>query len=180
MRKHVLQQQKKKLVLWRAVLIFLILLNMAVIFGFSAEGKAESAQKSHSVVDQVVNVTIPSFDSLPEGDQQEIFHIADHIVRKMAHMVEFGTLGLLVLLLSFTWEDRFVFLKYATALAFVFFYAATDELHQIVSSARGGLFSDTLIDLCGALLTCTAALPFLLHKQKKRERALRSRKDRHL
>lgn len=90
------------------------------------------------------------------------------IVRKIAHMVEFGLLGLLILLFAATWEDRELPLKYFIALAFVLFYAATDELHQLAVSDRAGLFVDVLIDLTGAVITCTAALPILLHKQKKK------------
>ena len=78
-------------------------------------------------------------------------------IRKLAHMLEFGSLGALVFLFLLSWQGR-IWWRYLSALAFVFAYASADELHQKFSDGRAGLFSDVIIDFRGALIACTAVL----------------------
>ena len=111
----------------------------------------------------------------PERTEEEMQAISQiqHKLRKLAHMFEFGLLGLLILLFSATWKDRYLPLKYLLALAFVFAFAATDELHQTMVADRAGMFHDVLIDLSGAVISCTLALPFLalgLHKHLRKQK----------
>ena len=47
---------------------------------------------------------------------------------------------------------RAVFLTALASFAFSAFYAASDEFHQLFVPGRAGLFSDVLIDSCGAAL----------------------------
>lgn len=160
----------------RVLLSLLLLCNMLLIFGFSSQTGETSGATSSRLTHWILSVTTPDLDQLPLAEQTQILEHTEHLLRKLAHMTEFGCLGLLFFLLTATWEDGYTSLKYLLALSFVFFYAATDELHQTMVASRAGVFSDVLIDLSGAILTCTAALPFLLQKQKRDSRS-RSRKD---
>ena len=154
--------------LLRTILLLLIIATMVGIYAFSAENGEHSGATSAGVTEWVLSVLHPDLEELPPAEQEEIVESSETLIRKLAHMTEFGLLGLLVLLFAATWEDPYLTLKYLLSLAFVFFYAATDELHQTFVPARVGCLTDVLIDLAGAIFTCTAALSFLLHKQKRR------------
>ena len=160
----------------RMFLCFLLLANMALIFAFSAQSGEQSGATSSRLTQMLLTAVRPDWQELSAPEQARILDATETVVRKAAHMIEFGSLGLLFLLLLATWEDGYLFLKYLLSLAFVLFYAATDELHQTMVAARAGQLQDVLIDLGGALLLCTAALPYLLKKQT-RDGGTPSRKD---
>lgn len=77
----------------------------------------------------------------------------DLILRKLAHMVEFGVLALL-----WAWALRDVVSRPALlAVAIAVVYAVTDELHQTRVEGRNGTPIDVLIDAIGACLATWAA-----------------------
>lgn len=159
------QTKNIKLTLLRLFLVILILLNMGMIFHFSAEDAAESTQTSQVVVDTVVDNVIPDFDEKPKEEQQSIRAETSHILRKMAHMLEFGLLGLSCFLLLLTWRGG-LFIKWAASLGFTLLYAISDEVHQHFVDGRGPAFTDVMIDVSGALITCTAVLIIALFLRK--------------
>lgn len=146
----------------------LILLNMAAIFLFSAEDAATSNETSGKVTQSIAQTIIKDFESKPQAEQNEIVAQMHPPLRKMAHMAEFGTLGALVFLFLLTWKKHALY-KYAASLLFVALYAAGDEWHQMLSAGRGPSATDVLIDLFGALITCTLILPFAILMQKRKE-----------
>lgn len=87
----------------------------------------------------------------------DLFH---HIVRKSGHLIGYGTLGLLWLrawLRTFAarteWTQAAWRLRSALlGVAGTFLTASADEYHQTFVPGRTGLFSDVLLDTCGALL----------------------------
>ena len=81
-------------------------------------------------------------------------------VRKLAHMLEFGSLAALALLLLITWPGKLLW-RYVASLGFTLIYAVTDELHQLFSQGRGARLSDVVIDFIGAFITCTLLLTFV-------------------
>lgn len=82
-------------------------------------------------------------------------------IRKFAHMVEFGVLGVLAFLLLLSWNGR-IWWRYLASLGFVFVCASIDELYQTFSDGRLGLFSDVIVDFRGALITCTFVLAIIV------------------
>lgn len=78
-------------------------------------------------------------------------------IRKLAHMLEFGSLATLAFLFLLTWRGKMLW-QYATSLGFALVYAVSDELHQLFREGRGARFSDVVIDFWGALIACTLAL----------------------
>lgn len=94
-------------------------------------------------------------------EQIAAVHQAHTPIRKLAHFLEFGTLGALVFLLLLSWRGR-VWWRYAASLGFALIYAATDELHQLFRDGRGSQISDVCIDFAGAVFTCTLVLVFVV------------------
>lgn len=75
--------------------------------------------------------------------------ILSFIIRKTAHMSEYAILLLLIYYgLS---KNKFNF-QLLNSFIITFFYACSDEFHQLFISGRSGQFKDVLIDSCGALI----------------------------
>ena len=79
--------------------------------------------------------------------------LAHLIVRKLAHLTEYGVLGSLAarafVTSSLEFLRRYWFLA---ALVLIIFQAATDEFHQSFLASRTGSAYDFLIDIVGGLL----------------------------
>lgn len=161
-----MKQNAKKILLLRILLGILILANMGAIFYFSAQSGLDSGKTSGSVTAFVARLTVADFDALSPTEQAEILEYLHPTVRKLAHMTEFGCLGALVFLFVITFGGSALF-PYLSSLAFTLFYACTDELHQFFSADRGPSVWDVLIDLSGALITCTLLLILLLLLRRK-------------
>ena len=161
--------RKTLIIVLRCLLAFLILLNMTVIFLFSAQNGKQSGETSGKVSQTVAEITVKDFEEKPKSEQDKIVQGLHLPVRKLAHMLEFGSLGVLVLLFLLTFSTH-PFSHYIVSLGFVLLYAATDEWHQTLTDGRGARFSDVLIDLSGAVIACAILLGiyFLIQKRKKR------------
>ena len=164
-----IMKKKSKLLLLRILLAVLIVANMTVIFLFSAQSGEESDQTSGTVTEIVAQVTVKDFESKPQEEQAQIIQSLHPPVRKLAHMAEFGSLASLLFLFLLTWKGGILW-RYAASLGMTFFYACTDELHQMLSDARGPQFSDVLIDTLGGLICCTLLLLacFLIKRYQKK------------
>ena len=163
-------KKKTKLLLLRVLLGVLILANMVVIFLFSAQNGEESGKTSGEVTKVVAEVTVKDFAQKPAQEQTKIIEKMHPILRKLAHMTEFGSLGALIFLLLLTWKGS-VWWRFGASLAGTFLYACTDELHQLLAEDRGPQFIDVLIDTSGALITCSVLLAVVLlikHKKGKK------------
>ena len=165
-----IMKKKTKLLLLRVLLGVLILANMIVIFLFSAQNGEESGKTSGEVTKVVAEVTVKDFAQKPAQEQTKIIEKMHPILRKLAHMTEFGSLGALIFLLLLTWKGS-VWWRFGASLAGTFLYACTDELHQLLAEDRGPQFIDVLIDTSGALITCSVLLAVVLlikHKKGKK------------
>lgn len=167
------RMQRKHLLPTRIILGILIILNMAVIFGFSAQTGTQSSQVSHQITSGITDVIAPDVKDRTEAEQIAFMGPIHRTLRKIAHMVEFGSLGCLVFLFLLTWEKP-PLLYYAVSVAFTFLYACSDELHQLLSEARGAQFSDVMLDTFGALITCTAVLLIVWIRGKKKKGATKA------
>ncbi|MGB0757432.1 MAG: VanZ family protein [Patescibacteria group bacterium] len=94
--------------------------------------------------------------------QSELPSTVDFVLRKMAHMVEYFILTILV---WFVLIDRKIFFstKYLTAGMISFLYAVSDEFHQRFVPGRYGTSTDVMIDSIGIIV----ALVVIFYTHKK-------------
>ena len=128
--------------------------GMAVlIFLMSAQTGDASMASSDSVVLPVLKL-IGRLHALSDEAKDSLYWTLQLIVRKAAHVGEYALLALLIRMLAASYGCRHAgILGWALAVA----YAATDELHQSLVSARSAQFTDVLVDASGALLGVAAA-----------------------
>ena len=117
---------------------------MAVIFFFSAQNGNESSGTSERILLFLCGL----WNYAPSPDTKELLTL---LIRKGAHMTEFGILALLFLgtLRSGTGKNTW---HYPASFAASSLYAVTDELHQLFVSDRAGRATDWLIDSAGAVI----------------------------
>ena len=112
----------------RIILLILIVLNLGTIFFFSHQPSSSSAILSNAVSHQV-EVRTPNYEQKTQDDKN-IFHAnMQSVVRKIAHIVLFSALGLLVLLFCTTFPIRW-YCAVLLTLIFGFLCALGDEFHQ--------------------------------------------------
>ena len=127
-----------------AVLAVLTLVWSAVIFLFSAQNGDDSSGVSGKLLAMICELLRYN----PSPGMRSLLTL---LLRKAAHMTEFGVLALLLLgtLRSGFGREGWTF---PAAFAVSSLYAATDEIHQLFVSDRAGRVTDWLIDSSGALL----------------------------
>jgi len=122
------------------ILLIMILATLYFIFSNSLENVAESSAKGKSVM----NVVAPGL---------EIFvgkgNVTDHLVRKIAHFVEFGALGVELMLLGI-FRRRVHFQNITNCLFIGLASAVTDESLQMLTD-RSPLVKDILLDFSGVV-----------------------------
>lgn len=158
----------------RCFLGVLILLNVLMIFGFSSESGEESGETSKKVTQAVAQTVVKDFEEKQPQEQEEIVGTLHPSVRTLAHMAEFGLLGVLIMLLLRTFSIRPLFCE-LFALPAVALVASADELYQHLSDAgRAGELKDVGLDTLGALIGCTLLLGIFLLGRFLRAKKLRS------
>lgn len=144
-------EEKFTVVLLRNLAGVLAIVWMCIIFAFSAQTKEESGAVSESFTYQMVSSTRMFFHlDLSDARVKEIADAIEGLVRKAAHMAEYGILSVLLYLWIGQWEMGFL-RRGGTAVCATAVYAATDEIHQLFVVGRSGRFSDVCIDSAGAL-----------------------------
>ena len=120
----------------KRVLIILLILVLAFIWGNSCMNVADSRDESSRVMD-----LLKPFLEIFVGKG----NVTLHLVRKLAHFTEFAALGsILALLLDFTWHGRAIGAVFGLLAGFL------DETIQIFSG-RGDQISDVWLDFSGAV-----------------------------
>lgn len=144
---------------WRVILIVLIVLTLIFIWSNSLLGRESSSQKSGEVratIQQLLNtIAIP-------------VQLTDHLVRKMAHFVEYFLLGAEMALYSVccrTLMRRDI----GNMLTGLFGAAFLDETLQIFSG-RGPAIADVWLDAAGGVtaMLLVFALYFLITACRRR------------
>lgn len=129
--------------------LLLIVIWMTFIFLMSNQPAETSDSQSLGIISILSKLGI---------DMSGIFgDIANFIVRKCAHFLEYMILGFLII--NLIKED--LKLKYIVLIVIsgVFLYACTDEFHQLFVSGRDGNLRDIFIDTSGG--TVSALLFYL-------------------
>jgi VanZ family protein len=117
---------------WSAVLI-------------AAAGDTFSAQGTGGILGSLIG-------SIVGGLPPETFHALHVAVRKLGHLVAYGTLGALFLRAvrgpRAGWQQRWMWIAFALTLC----VAVTDEVRQSTTRTREGSPADVAIDLSGAAI----------------------------
>lgn len=154
--------KKKKIVIY-SIFIFLILI---FIFGNSMISGDTSSEESGFFSNIFINIFFHNYDKLSITRQLEISSFSNHIVRKAAHVTEYLTLGIFVLLLlKETLKKKYIYILMPVA---VYIVALIDEFIQTFTPARGPSIKDTFIDLSGALIF--SIIMYLITIYRKRNR----------
>ena len=158
----------KKIIILRIFIIALLIADMAVIFSFSAEKASQSDETSSSVIERIVKIIYKDFDSWKEEAKYEKVESYQHLVRKLAHMTEYASLGVLSCALALTFGMKIKNLL--IAFLFCVLYSGSDEFHQLFVPGRSGQLTDVLIDSSGALIGIAgfSLLVFVIVKIKER------------
>lgn len=98
--------------------------------------------------------------------------VTDALLKKLAHMIEYGVLALLVWwalrVRHSSLDVRGALLAFAVAVL----YAASDEWHQTFVPGRNGNVYDWTVDLAGAGIALVGLRIALLRRGRQRERNL--------
>lgn len=120
------------------------------IFCFSGQPADQSTVMSDGVTQMLLRLAdrLHLLD-LPSVDVPAICERLSTPVRKCAHITEYTCFYLSLLFGLRAWKLQSKRLL-TFALALTFFYACTDEFHQLFVPGRAGRFSDVLIDCTGS------------------------------
>ena len=130
------------------------LLLAAVIFWFSSQTGEESADTSGHIVEHVLKILVPDYESVSEEAQRGLADRVSFFVRKTAHFSIYGALGFFIYLLMREYRPGCLYLR---AVFGGVCYAAADELHQLAVSGRSGMWQDVALDGCGVMAGAGAA-----------------------
>ena len=161
--------------LLRIMSTILVIVWMAVIFGYSGQQGEESEGVSTKVSKVIIQGTNQVFHMEWDDDQiLENAKLIEYPIRKCAHMTEYAILALLVFGTLGCYGMKIQRMRYWIAIGYVFGYASTDEYHQTFVAGRSGRFSDVCIDTVGAslamLLLWLIISGIQKHKLKKQEK----------
>ena len=155
----------------RALLIFLLIADMAFIFSNSAQNSTASSTVSQSVTEKVAPVIVPNYNKMDAETKKQTVLTLDGIVREAAHLLQFVPMGfsLYLLLCTFELPKNFRYAKIPITVSFGFLYALSDELHQTLIPGRSFQFFDIFMDVCGVSLGCIGGIiVFAIFKSIKR------------
>ena len=128
----------KKVIAWLLFVSWLIL-----IFYFSNQPGSISSDLSNNVLKTILNnLAISNFTVLAG------------ILRKLAHFSEYFILSFLTLNLVKQYKVVSPY-DFVIVMFFCFFYASSDEFHQLFIENRMAYFLDVLLDYSGSLLYLT-------------------------
>ena len=154
MKKHL-----KNIKAWQILFMILTIAIMVTIFVLSSEAAEESSDTSSTLTKVAVVIIDRNYYQEPPEIQQEIWHKASFIVRKLAHFSIYAALGFCA---SFTVGRRRLFtLKSLGVIVSGFLYAASDEFHQSFSAGRSCEFRDMMIDTGGVTAGMLISLVFM-------------------
>ena len=156
----ILNPRSRLVLLWCCVL-----LTAALIFFFSAQNGEQSSQTSDGFVRVVVRLFCPGYDAMSPAAQKVLWNNVTFYIRKSAHFLEYAALGFFLRLLTrslgLRWGGLWSWLSGTL-------YAGTDELHQMLSGGRSGMWQDVALDSAGVLFGMLAALALIAARTWRR------------
>ena len=154
----------------RIILLLLLVIWMSVIFVMSAQPADKSSQVSGGFVSKIIGVIFRDFENFSDEIQAKLTNTITFIVRKAAHFLEFGVLGTLTAITTFTFKNANLYLKTFVSAVFCLLYAISDEVHQYFVPGRSGQVSDVALDTFGALCGAVFAVIIIVLLKKYKEK----------
>lgn len=140
----------------RSIISLLLIFQMIFVFIMSSFGSDSSSAQSGQII-QVLRQVFPNLNNTSHLDASSLVFI----VRKTAHFTEYAILGILfVFFFRQFFPQKNSSRYFILAILFSFFYACTDEIHQLFIPGRSGQFTDVLIDTLGASFGCLLLVLF--------------------
>lgn len=139
---------------------------MTGIFYFSSQTAVQSSGLSSNITEELIK-GISHFFNIQEDTAigTAFFHIIEILVRKSAHMAEYGVLAVTIAYPLSKFKLQGIRLILWSELISAL-YAATDEFHQLFVPGRSGQLTDVFIDGAGALIGCL--LFYLINNRRLR------------
>lgn len=137
---------------YRFLSLFPALFIMIGIFCFSSQPAVESSQLSGGIVENLFQVIEKLFHlQLSAADRILRLDTFETIIRKAAHMSEYGLLAVAVAYSAHIYgQRRGKLLLWSECICVM--YAFTDEFHQLFIPGRSGQITDVIIDGIGAFI----------------------------
>ena len=158
----------------KIISIVAVIFWMGVIFSFSTQNGKQSGNLSGEVIQWIVKIFNPDFETLSADKQATIISGWQFFVRKAAHFSEYAVLGMLTansvrLYTQKTW------LKLILPMIFSALYSVSDEIHQFFVPERACSIRDMALDTAGAvtgvlIFTCFYALIRKIRNSKHKTR----------
>ena len=130
----------------RYLLMICIVIVCCTIFRFSSDQSTESSRTSVGVTKFIVSII---WQDNPEVNTDTLINTIHPIIRKVAHFSIYLLLGTLVMCCAQTFKGCKEY-KFDASVMLCFFYACTDEFHQLFVPGRSGEFTDVCLDTVGA------------------------------
>ncbi len=153
-----------------------MILMMVIIFLFSAKSATESDGTSIPIAEAVLTIYQRIFGTMGEDSYVVSLRVANVLIRKAAHVTEYGILAICV--------SYYIWVRGHRGKLFLFFtmlisvgYAVSDEVHQLFVPGRSGRITDVFIDSIGCIL---GTLLFLLFCHLIKNRSLKKQLSRQL
>jgi len=141
----------------RIIATILTIIWMIIIFSFSAQPSEASSASSMSTSIRLVETTNRIFGfNWQDSKIIEIANSIEGLVRKLAHMTEYGILALFGGVALGAWKNKNKKLSVNRNIILICIcamYAASDEIHQLFVPGRNGAIKDVIIDIGGSAIT---------------------------
>ena len=132
----------------RVIFPIFVLLCMAVIFFFSSQNAKTSQGLSDEVAIKALEIKSEIINKEATEQEKENYIVNTRtLIRKGAHFTIYLLLGIFVFMTLKSYQIKHAFLY---SILFCFFYACTDEFHQLFINERTARIFDILIDTSGA------------------------------
>ncbi len=141
----------------RYILMIIVIILCAEIFGFSNDTGKVSSGKSRYVARFLLNFSKEYREMSEEAKELSVDKL-EPIIRKVAHFCIYGLLGSLTFGIALTFKNWSVKKRILIPLIYCFLYASSDEIHQLFVSERSGKIADVLLDTSGAILGIVVTL----------------------
>ena len=133
--------------------IILVFVWAGVIMMFSGEDAEVSGSRSAQILVNIVNVVAPSADvTLENYESIEALQNLERVIRKLAHMTEYGILASLLWAVFFGFRELPRKFAYVIPILGVMIFGSFDEKKQTTVSGRFGSWTDVCIDMLGAAI----------------------------
>lgn len=149
----------------------LVLIWIGVIMHFSGEDADISGRRSSTILVGIIHAVSPSSTVTVNGyDYDSALINAERVVRKVAHMIEYGILSILI------WSVMFGFRKlprafaYVVPVAAVFCLGIADEINQRSIPGRYGSLFDVCVDVIASIITVFVAYRLTLRYRRRKIR----------